>query len=205
MGELLRFRKKEWNWKRTAKVVILLAFIIGILLANFMGREKVTGAGVLNDYFVEKFKYTEINRENLFFYIMGERMPMVILGLIFCFCSFGIIIGILNLGWLGLSFGFMLSAAVAKYGVRGILLIIGGMFPQYIFYLVTYVGYCSLAVFLGRGLHKVVPTGNISREQMRMYGMGLFVGGVLVLLFVTGIFLESYMNPIFLKKILKIF
>lgn len=205
MGELLHFRKNEWNWKKTAKAVIFLAFIIGILLANFMGREKTAGAGILNDYFVEKFKYAGINRENLFFYIMGERMPMVILLLILSFSSFGIIIGMLNLGWLGFSVGFMLSAAVAKYGMGGILLIAGGMFPQYILYVISYLGYCSLSVFLGRGLHNVIPTGGVSREQMRIYGMGILVGVALLLIFVTGIFLESYLNPVILKKILKIF
>lgn len=195
----------EWNWKKTVKVVIFLAFIIGIFLANFMGREKTAGAGILNDYFVEKFKYAGINRENLFFYILGERMPIVILLLILSFSSFGIIIGMLNLGWFGFSVGFMLSAAVAKYGMRGILLVTGGMFPQYILYVIVYLGYCSLSVFLGRGLHNVIPTGSISREQMRIYGMGFLIGAALLLVFVTGIFLESYLNPILLKQILKFF
>lgn len=205
MGELLGFRKKEWNWKKTVKLVMLLAFIVGVLLANFMGREKIAGAGVLNDYFIEKFKYIGISRENLFFYIIGERMPMVILLLILSFSSLGSVVGILNLGWFGLSFGFMLSASIAKYGVRGIVLIIGGMFPQYILYLMVYIGYCALNAFLGRKLHSVIPTGSISRQQMRMYGIGLMLGIALMLVFVTGIFLESYLNPIFLKKILKIF
>lgn len=207
MGELLHFKRKdrEWNWKKTAKAVMFLAFLVGIFLANFMGREKTAGAGVLNDYFVEKFKYAEINRENLFFYIMGERMPVVILLLILSFSSFGVMIGVLNLGWLGFSIGFMISAAVAKYGAGGILIVAGGMFPQYILYLMTYLGYCSLAAYLGRGLHSVIPTGKINQEQMRNCGVGILAGVILLLLFVTGIFLESYLNPVIFKKILKIF
>ena len=205
MGELLRFRKKEWNWKNTAKAVMFLAFLIGVLLANFMGREKTAAAGILNDYFIEKYKYIGINRENLFFYIMGERMPVIMLLLIFSFSSLGIVIGMLNFGWIGFSIGFMLSAAVAKYGVGGILLVTGGMFPQYIIYITVYAGYCGLAVFLRKRLQSVIPTGSISREQMRIYGMGILVGVMLLLVFITGVFLESYVNPIFLKKILKIF
>lgn len=205
MRELLRVRQSEWSWKKTAKVVMILAFIIGVLLANFMGREKTAGAGILNDYFIEKFKYAGVNKENLFFYIMGERMPIAVLLLILSFSSLGIVIGMMNLGWLGFSVGFMFSAAVAKYGVGGILVIAGGMFPQYILYLMVYAGYCSLAVFLGRRLNNVISTGNINREQIRIYGMGILVGIILLLVFVTGIFLESYLNPIFLKKILKIF
>lgn len=208
MGELLHFKRsfssrgmeREWSWKKTAKVVVALAFIVGVLLANFMGREKTAGAGILNDYFVEKFKYAGINKENLFFFILGERIPVVILLFLLAFSSLGIVIGILNLGWQGFSIGFMLSAAVAKYGVGGILVIIGGMFPQYILYFFVYGGYCGMAAFLGKCLHNVIPTGGISREQMRIYGMGSLVGIALIIVFMTGIFLESYLNPYILKR-----
>ncbi len=205
MRELLRFRKKRWDWKRTVKVVMLLAFVIGVIVANAMGREHIAGAGVLNDYFVEKYKYAGINKESLFCYIIEERMPMVLVLLILSFSSFGGIIGVLNLGWIGFSVGFMLAAAMAKYGGKGMLLVIAGMFPQYIIYILVYVGYCGLAFFMGKGMHQAVSVGSVSKEQVRTYGRFLLIGVALLLLFVTGIFLESYLNPIFLKKIVKFF
>lgn len=205
MRELLRFRKKRWDWKRTVKVVMLLAFVVGVIVANAMGREQIAGAGVLNDYFVEKYKYAGINKESLFCYIIEERMPMVLVLFILSFSSFGGIIGVLNLGWIGFSVGFMLAAAMAKYGGKGMLLVVIGMFPQYIIYIFVYVGYCRLAFFLGKGMQRAVSVGSFSKEQVRTYGMFLLIGAALLLLFVTGIFLESYLNPIFLKKIVKIF
>lgn len=213
MGELLRFGQKiskssierEFNWKSLAKAVLLITFILGILLANFMGREKTAGAGVLNDYFIEKFKYGSINKENLFFYIMGERMPFAILLLLLAFSSLGLAIGILNLGWQGFTIGFMLSAAIGKYGANGILLVLAGLFPHYIFYLIVYTGYCSITIFLRQRLSMCVKTGSVSREQIRLYGIGVLLGLLLLFVFITGIFLESYLNPLILKNILKIF
>lgn len=213
MGELLHLKRRnaggrtnnEWTWKKTVRIVMFLTFMIGILLANFMGREKTAGAGILNDYFIEKYKCTEINKENLFFYIMGERIPFVILLLLLTFSSLGLVIGIVSLGWFGFSVGFMFSAAIAKYGGRGILLVAVGMFPQYILYGMVYLGYCTLSVFLRKSLHRVIPTGYVNREQMRGYGIGIVAGLLLLLIFVTGIFLESYINPMLLKKILKFF
>ena len=196
---------REVTWKNLAKVILFLAFALGILLANFMGKEKTAGVGILNDYFIEKFKYAGINRENLFFYIIGERLPEVLLLLLLAFSSLGIVVGLLNLGWQGFSIGFMVSAAIAKYGAGGFLIILGSLFPQYIFYMAVYAGCCGLTVFLRGRFQNIVKTGGINREQMRVLGMGTVAGLFLLLVFVTGIFLESYINPIFLKKILKFF
>ena len=70
MRELLRLGKKKWDWKRTIKIVMLLAFLVGVVVANVIGREQMAGARVLNDYFIEKYKYEGINKEILFFYIL---------------------------------------------------------------------------------------------------------------------------------------
>ena len=95
MGELLHFGKRiskgsagrEFSWKSLAKAVLFITFILGILMANFMGRERTAGAGVLNDYFIEKFKYASVNRENLFLYILRDRTPFAVLSLPLTFSS----------------------------------------------------------------------------------------------------------------------
>ena len=179
---------------------MLGAFVAGIFMANLMGREAVANAGILNDYFVEKFRYTDINAEHLFFYVLGERLPMMLLMLFLMFGALGLASGMLVLGWQGFSVGFMLSTGIAKYGLKGILLILCGLFPQYICYLLAYGGYFSLAVFLRQRSH-----GEYFLEKKYAYGMGMLAGTLLLLLFITGIFLESYVNPIILKNILKFF
>lgn len=211
MKKLLRLRcrrqegmaKSRSLWTRLMQGSLLGAFTAGIFVANLMGREAVSNAGILNDYFVEKFQYTEINGQNLFFYIIGERVPMLLLLLLLTLTSLGIAGGILMLDWQGFSVGFMLSTAIAKYGMKGILLILGSLFPQYVFYFPVYILYCYLAVYLRRRMYKD-RAGNGS-DRRYIYGAWLIAAIGILAVFITGIFLESYINPTILKKILKFF
>ena len=210
MKKMLRFSWKQRNniakrqpiWIKIMKIFLLLSFTAGIFAANLMGREAVSNAGVLNDYFIEKFQYAQVNGENLFFYIVGERLPLLLLLFVLVFTSFGIFGGILVLGWQGFSVGFMLSTGIAKYGMKGIVLVLGGLFPQYIFYLSVYVVYCYVAAFLRQ---RSAGGGKEIMDRKLAYGMGGVSVAVLFLVFATGIFLESYVNPMILKNILKIF
>lgn len=198
--------EREDKWKSIVKAILLAAFVGGILMSNFMGREKTADIGILNNYFMEKFKYAGINGENLFFYILGERAPFLILLLLLAFSSLGIAAGIAVLAWQGFSIGFMLATAVAKYGARGILLILGGMFPQYLIYLPVYAACLGFSVFFRkRSSDSGKSTRSMEREYIRMYGIGIGLAALLLLVFIGGIFLESYINPVILKKILKIF
>ena len=197
-----RMPKNGPIWVQVMKGGILGAFVAGIFMANIMGREAVSNAGILNDYFVEKFQYTQINGENLFFYIFGERVPLLLLLLLLAFTAFGIIGGILMIGWQGFSVGFMLSSAIAKYGMKGILLVLGGLFPQYLFYLPVYLLYCYLTVYLRQRLYMERRGQMLDRGYI--CAAGLLAGAGLLFLFAAGIFLESYINPVILKQILKI-
>lgn len=205
----LRLRRRERApesrslWTRMMQGSLLGAFVAGIFLANLMGREAVSNAGILNDYFVEKFQYTEINGQKLFFYILGERIPLLILLLFLTLTTLGMIGGILMLGWQGFSVGFMLSAAIAKYGVKGILLVLGGLFPQYLFYFAVYILYCYFAAYLRQRLNRSKMGSNSERGYI--FGAWLIAVVGILLIFIMGIFLESYINPVILKNILKFF
>ena len=194
--------KNESLWIKVMKAFLFASFVAGIFAANLMGREAVSNAGVLNDYFIEKFQYAQVNGENLFFYIIRERLPLLLLLCLLLFTSFGVPGGVLALGWQGFSVGFMLSTGIAKYGVKGILLVLGGLFPQYLFYLPVYIGYCYIAVFLRQGLRG--EGDRAAPDRRLLYGMGLLAFALLFVMFAAGIFLESYVNPVILKNILQI-
>lgn len=210
MKKMLRFSWKQKNdvvrnqslWIKIMKIFLLISFVAGIFAANLMGWEAVSNAGVLNNYFIEKFQYVQVDGQNLFFYIVGERLPLLLLLFVLVFTSFGIFGGILVLGWQGFSVGFMLSIGIAKYGIKGIVLVLGGLFPQYFFYLAVYVCYCYVAAFLRQ---RSAGEGKEIMDRKLAYGMGGISFAVLLLVFAAGIFLESYVNPMVLKNILKIF
>lgn len=195
-----KISKNKSVWGKIIKIVLLLSFLAGIFAANLMGREEVANAGILNDYFVEKFQYSQVKGEALFFYIAEERLPMLLLMFLVMFTSLGILNGILILGWQGFSIGFMLSAGIAKYSLKGIVLVLGGMFPQYLFYFPVYFFYCWLVLFLRQRLWgEEKRTGT---DRRLLYGAGVLSAAVLFLVFTAGIFLESYLNPVILKNVL---
>ncbi len=127
---------------------------------------------------------------------------MLLLLLLLAFTAFGIIGGILMIGWQGFSVGFMLASAIAKYGMKGILLVLGGLFPQYLFYLPVYLLYCYLTVYLRQRMYMEGRGPILDRGYI--CAAGLLAGAGLLILFAAGIFLESYINPVILKQILKI-
>lgn len=107
------------------------------------------------------------------------------------------------LDWQGFSVGFMLSTAIAKYGMKGIFLVLGSLFPQYLFYFPVYILCCYLASYLRQRMRQD-RIGNGS-DRGYIYGAWLTAAVGILLIFLAGVFLESYVNPTILKKILKFF
>lgn len=187
------------------RFVFLGCFVIGIIYANILGEEKLTSFGILNEYFIEKFKFASIRKENLFFYILEERLPIMVLMLILVFTSFRLAAGSVFIGWQGFSAGFLLSTALIKYGMKGLVLIGGAAFPQYLIYIPIYIIYLHLASHLQHKIYCFKVEGQQSYNKSKVYAASLLVVSLIFCAFVTGIFLESYVNPPLLKKVLKIF
>lgn len=191
-------------------LVLLLCFVAGIITANLMDKEQLGGFMVFHTYFIEKFKYNNIQSAELFFYILKERIPIIVLLLIFAMTNWGTVAGFIFLSWQGYAAGFLMAASVASYGIKGILLIGTAVFPQYLIYIPLYVSYMYLVVFFQKRLENTERRrrGGVEgirlgqkKELLMFWAIAVLIIGI----YVTGIFLESYVNPYLLKKILKIF
>lgn len=210
-----RVREKPAELKYIG-LVVLLSFLFGVLGVNLMGQKN--GFDTWNTYFVEQFKYARIQPRELFYYVLEERFPLMLLLLLFMAAGKGMAAGTLFLSWQSFSAGFLMASAVISYGGKGILLMGTALFPHYLVYVPLYVGYLYLSVFFrGWGRRKETETGADYRIReirgetghritIRKDYLFFGVSCLLVLsIYMTGIFLESYVNPYLLKKILKIF
>ncbi|MFP3154581.1 stage II sporulation protein M [Lachnospiraceae bacterium ZAX-1] len=195
--------EKSAGGMKYIRLLFLGCFIVGIICANLLGKEKLDSFGILNEYFIEKFKYTTIRQESLFYYILEARLPIMALLLLLVFTVFGIVFGMLFIGWQGFAAGFLISVALIKYGLKGLLLVGGAAFPQYIIYIPVYMIYLHLAVFTQKKIAASKEEGGSGRPKAYV---ACFIAVVLILgAYIIGIFLESYVNPPLLKGILKIF
>ncbi len=197
---LYRGPKKEKSWRKAdviqyAYLSFLLCFVLGIFGANLLQK----GGGGLSGwdgYWMESLRYQEIGKTELFYFIFSERLPRFLLFLLLSFTNLSVVLGIGYIGWQGFCVGTLMSSAVMAYGIKGMLLILIGMFPHYILYFLLYFGY--LWLMRERKSAQRLPQAAGKRRML------FFLCGLLFFfLFVTGIFLESYVNPFFVKKYLK--
>ncbi len=177
--------------------LIAAAFLGGILLANLTEKELLTTYGILNTYFLNQYARQTINLDRLFCHVFLERMKAAFLlfvcgrvidgGLFFvlveCLCS--------------AAFGYLMVVAIVNLGVRGIAVILCGMFPQWLFYAGAL--YC-FAMYRKEERYPVWQSGGVFKKFTVRTGVLVLP----VLLLVLGIVAEGYVNPVFLGKMLKI-
>lgn len=170
-------------------MVFFLCFFVGIVWANLLGDSSKNRFFMLNEYYLQQIKYSKMDYNGLLLYILENRLPYLLLLVLLSFTMAGILIQILFVGYFGASFGFLCVMAITNFGWKGLVYIGGFLFPHYIFYIVFYLLF--LRVFIKK--KEGIPTG---KKELMMQA------GILMFLLVLGFFSESYVNPIFLKKLI---
>jgi len=192
--------KKKWMF------VFLAGMCIGILAANLFCEDYSSQVIILSAYLLEKYPAMNIEGARLFQYCIQIRlMPVLYIG-IFSLTMFGGIYLMGYLLWLGFAFGALLSAATIRFGLKGILLCVVGMLPQFL----VYVPVTAAALYYGNEIYNRlyveyesgIQAGRGKRSFFLRYAL-IFM--ILFVVSIIGVFLESYVNPLILKKFLKLF
>ncbi|MBU9739010.1 stage II sporulation protein M [Diplocloster agilis] len=203
--QIFRTGKTAVN-KKLFILLFMAGLIGGVLFANLFGKNYLNQTGILSDYFLSKYKYMEIDYGNLFFYILGKRS----MGILFLWIMGVTVLGCpavwLYLVWYGFSAGMILSMSVMKFGVKGLMLCVGGILPQY----VVYVPLLIFFLVKVHGMSAQLYYGKYLSGSSYQPKKQLIVPYVLVLVMtmggiLAGTFLETYVNTGFLKLILKNF
>ena len=113
---------------------ILALFIAGFLAGLaliYVGQESLVGnADFLDSFSVGRMGVLDIDKPMLFFYSMKERFSPAILLIALTLAGVGSIAVSVYLIWAGFCAGTILSVLSIRYGIRGILIFTGGIFPQ---------------------------------------------------------------------------
>ncbi len=182
--------------KGIAVFLFFSGLVLGILAANIFFRKSLGQVGILGKEFLETYRDTKVDALSLFFYLLRARMGIVAALGVLGFTRWGRLSAYCYSLWLGFSGGLFLAAAAMEKGFSGILLVLAALLPQYLAYIPG-----ILLLFYGiftRGDQRVRQGGK--REKQVQYWVILLV---VTLLFVAGILLETYVNPDFVKKLLK--
>ncbi len=179
--------------KKNIRYLFFGFFLIGILLANLLGKQCLEGSGIFNTYFLQQFEYARIDETELFLYILRVRLPVFgVLGLV-GITQYWRGAHVLLISWSGMAVGFLLVSALSNLGPKGIFFVIVSMLPQYIFYIAAY----FLLLEVQTAFHEC--------GKMQKRGAWLLAGGLAVLMILSGILTETYVNPRLMKSVLKIF
>lgn len=182
---------------RTATALFVLGMILGAIAVNILADSTVDRAGILSDYFLRQYKYLEIDRTELFLYILKKRMKWIVLLWAAGFTAAGIPSAAAAVLWMGFSAGTLMGIAVLKLGGWGLLFTASAIFPQTLFYIPAWIFFLNGIYLKAGGWTDRRGAGN----SLAGYVL-LFVGMCLFMMF--GILLESSLNPWVVRQILQI-
>ena len=179
-----------------------VGLIAGILVIN-MGKSILLGdGGMFDESTLYHLKYMTVDSNALFCYILRKRI-IRFLGLAVLSTTYlGLAACMGAAFWYGLSAGAFLATLMLRYGIKGILLAVISMFPQYLVYVPVVLAlllWCQ-ELFRGiyvRGEYSAADRGFLVKKAGRLL--------VLMAVLVVGCMLEAYMNPFILMGFLKIF
>lgn len=179
------------GWGEKLLLFYMAGVLLGIILLQFPDQEFLFRYGFFSESTIEQLRYMDVNGKGLFFYCLRKRGMIAVLLVIFALTNLAPVIAAVFAGWIGLGTGAWITVASIRYGIVGPLLYLAVIMPQALCYLPAFLLYIRWMI----GFH-------LERERFIGKMAQLFI---IFFLFLLGILLESYVNPVLLKNFIKFF
>ena len=183
-------------------VFFLAGFLLGVLYIYFTGEHNAESTDFFSVQNLMQLQYVEMDYKDYFVYLLKKRFGVLLMlaALSFALAGRYLLLGFLML--FGCSMGSMLSLLVVRYGVGGMLLFGGLIFPQDIVYLPVVFDWVTV---LAEWNVRLFGHSNVAYRMGRTKYSGVSHMIVLCGVTIIGILLECYVNPVIVKFCLKIF
>ena len=187
-GKIRYTREGGWG-------VLLGVFLGGIVFALFLVNSMRTyfsqQAGIFSDYYFRQVKYRNPGGNKMLWYLLGKRMKWAVLAMGVPLFEMSIPCMVAYMAWMGFSLGLMFSILILKFGGKGFLMGLLGIFPQALFYAIgSVILFDALYLWERRGsAGKIFPLGNVLKGMVMLF---------------LGILTESYVNPLCLKLVFRL-
>lgn len=173
-------REKE---RRIIIFIFMLGFLLGIIYSNLITENYVTITNIFHENYLNQYLQMKQITKDYFLFILQYRLG--------AFFGIGILattryrkIAILCfLVWTGFSAGVLAVTSVLSVGIWGMLICISALFPHFVFYIISYL----IIILYCIGEHKI-EWNNVKTVAV-------------VLLQMTGIVTECYVNPWIMKAL----
>ncbi len=162
--------------------------IFCIIFILFQQSELLLHSQILDKSTLSLVRYQESNSKALFLYVLKERIWLIPLLYLLSTTYLAGITGYGMVLWYGTCAGAVTGVAMIRYGLSGLVLVLGAAVPQYFLYVP--------AVIVAIGLTRK------RRVADNKFFVQLFLLEVVVII---GCVLESYVNPQLIEKIIYLF
>lgn len=199
----MRFAGKGLNFgQRRFLSFFCVGFVLGILVMNIGKSILLKETGLFDEYTLNQMRYMTVDSNALFCYIFRKRISRMLALTVISTTYLGLVACIGTSIWYGMSAGVFLAALILRYGIKGIMLALVSMFPQYLLYVPAVLALLSWCEELFRGIY-TRGEFNMSDKKLLVKKAGRLVA---ILSVVTlGCLLEGYVNSYLLLVFLKIF
>lgn len=181
-------QKERGAKKKKLLLFFLTGFVLGVFYIVILGKSENSNM-LMSSYFFSKYQYMTYSPVDLLGYILKSRIPLLLFLWLMGLTVIGTMTVLLFTLWAGFSLGLILTMAILKLGIAGIILCLISMFPQYIIYFPAF----------SFGLLRIYEIAQTKRPTMAY----VLAFGFTVLLILAGAILESYVNPLLLKALIK--
>ena len=183
-GKCMRIGRR----KSGHQILFLVSFFIGILVITVMAKGKVPENTLMNQALAGSFLEEGWNRKELFVQCLWRRGTVMFLLMLLTGTTMRLCVCCVLLIRMGMGCGVLLKLFYLWYGLKGMGLLIVAVFPHYLFYFMAY----------------WLLYWNYEKNRLRARKNYLPVL-VSVIVVITGICMESYVNPFLVREYLKIF
>lgn len=185
--------------------LLMGGFILGMVLSFVLGKNQIEESLIWLDNLLMYLKYGEIRYADMLYYVLQKRVSVLFVLIILCFSNKGKYIILGGVGVAGGFAGYFLTEFILAKGILGSLLFLCFIFPHYLCYgygyyklLMHFMKDRSNKEFINRCGQKDGAV-SIKKEVVLVKKMVPFI------VVITGMLLECYVNPFFVKIFLKIF
>lgn len=193
---------------REGKIPFATIFTVGVFAGIFfmnLGKSiLLENTGLLDEYTLYHIKYATVDSSALFYYILKRRLSSVLILAVLATTYLGFVICCGVSLWYGVCAGAFLGAAVLRYGIKGILLVFAGIFPQYLVYVPAMIA----MLWWCRNIYRMIyldRTCGWEGTKPFLFPKSILQLVIIIVVFVVGCILESFLNPFVLKGLLNIF
>ena len=180
-----------------------VGLVVGVFLLNVGKDFFLERTGLFDEYTLYQMKYMTIDSHQLFWYVFRKRMIGVLVLLVASTTYLGMVACRGVVLWYGCSAGIFLAALMARYGLKGILLAMVSILPQYILYAPAMLILLCWCESLFRNIYLRGGEGVTEDRKTAMARAGKVF--LIIIAMAVGCLVESYVNPHLLLGFLETF